>query len=197
VNRQRSVVTVALALLAAASSIGVWQLRRDEAPPVLLGPPRSDYVLIDFDLLALDLDGKESFWAAGPRLTRHPGLGTLDIEQPRFSSPDKHGAVWTSRADRAFVNREGTELQLLQAAEVRGPAPAVGAPILLRSEALTLYPREQRLVSDVAVTVTEPGSILSATGLRADLNAQRVELLKDVRIRHEASRDQAKSSAQR
>ncbi len=183
---RRRAVTALLLLVAAGSGIWVWQLRRDAGPPELVGPPRSDYLLFDFDLIALDAAGKESFAASGPRLTRHPHLGTLDIEAPLFSSPDDGGKIWTSSANRAWVDREGTELRLIGNAQVRGPTAPGTEPILLQSEALTLFPRERRVVSDLAVTVTEPGSILTATGLRGDLNARRVELLSNVRIRHAA-----------
>jgi lipopolysaccharide export system protein LptC len=178
-------VLVILLLTAAVSGWWAWQLRDDDEPPALVGPPRSDYLLFDFDLIALDGAGKESFAASGPRLSRHPHLGTLDIEQPRFSSPDESGAVWTSRADRAWVNAEGSELRLLGDAQIRGPAATDVDPLLMRSESLVLFPRLHKVESALPVTITEPGSILTATGLRGDLNARRVELLSDVRIQHD------------
>lgn len=185
-SNARVLVLALLVLAAIGSAIWVWQLRGDEELPALMGPPRSDYLLYDFDLIALDEAGKESFSASGPRLTRHPNLGTLDIEAPRFSSPDSNGRVWTGTAKRAWVNKEGTELRMLGDARVSGPAAEDVAPTLLRSEALSVFPREHRVDSDVAVTVTEPGSILSAIGMRANLDAQQVELLSDVRIHHDA-----------
>ena len=182
--RSRQSAAVLLVLVAAASSVWVWQLRRAEAPPALVGPPRSDYLLFDFELVALDGEGEASFYASGPSLSRHPHLGTLDIIDPRFSSPDTDGGIWTSSARRAHINSEGTRLDLLGAAEVIGPESDAGEPIRLRSELLTVFPREQRVSSEQPVTITQPGSILNATGLRADLNSRRIELLSNVRTRH-------------
>lgn len=182
----RRIVAVLLFAAAVLSGVWVWQLRKDDSPPSLVGPPRSDYALHDFSLIALDEAGKESFTASGPRLSRHPHLGTIDIEQPRFSSPDASGGVWTSRSTRAWVNREGSEMRLLGDALVEGPVESGVDPLRVRSEALTLFPRDRRIESAVAVTVTEPGSILTATGLRGEMDTRRVELLSDVRIRHEA-----------
>ena len=193
-NSPRRFAAALLALIAAVSSLWVWQMRRDDGPPVLIGPPRSDYLLYDFELLALDEGGKESFMASGPRLTRHPNLGTLDIESPKFSSPDASGDVWTSSAKRAWVNKEGSELRMMGAAEVRGPSAENIDPTMLRSESLTVFPRENRVVSEAAVTVTEPGSILTAIGLRANLDTQQVELLSDVRIHYEGRQSNARKS---
>lgn len=193
-SNARGIVLALLVLATVGSAIWVWQLRREQEPPTLIGPPRADYLLYDFDLIALDEDGKESFAASGPRLTRHPSLGTLDIEAPRFSSPDSNGRVWTGKAKRAWVNKEGTELRMLGDASVSSPTVANQAPTLLRSESLVVFPREHRVASDVAVTVTEPGSILSAIGMRANLDAQQVELLSDVRIHHDARKPRSSQS---
>ena len=175
-----------LALFVLASSWLLWQWRDDDAPPPLVGPPRSDYQLIDFELIALDEAGKESFAAHGPRLERHPQLATIDIEQPRFVFPNAEGERWTSRAERAWVNRDGSELRLIDKVLVEGPTVAAEEPIRLRSQRLTVFPKQDRVETDAAVTVTEPGSILRGRGMRADLATHRVELLSEVRIRHEA-----------
>ena len=180
-----------LAVLAAVSGWLLWQLRERDAAPVMVGPPRSDYSLEDFQLVALDAAAQESFLARGPRLSRHPQLGTIDIEQPRFSFPQNDAAPgmapWTSRAERAWVSRDGSELRLSGAVALRGPANDPQAPMLV-TERLTVFPRDDRVETDAAVTVTEPGSILRARGLRAELDTRRVELLSEVRIRHEPPR---------
>jgi lipopolysaccharide export system protein LptC len=176
-----------LALVAAATGWLLWQLREQAPPAELLGPPRSDYSLERFELVALDSDGRESFYATGPRLARHPQLGTIDIEQPRFAFPDSNGERWTSRARRAWVSRDGSELRLHDAVELRGP-PGQAEPLRLLTDRLDVFPRDNRVATESAVTVTEPGSILRARGLRADLDTRRVELLSEVRIRHEPPR---------
>ena len=43
-----------LLLVAAVTGWFVWQLQLGEEPLPLVGPPRSDYVLVDFELVSLD-----------------------------------------------------------------------------------------------------------------------------------------------
>jgi lipopolysaccharide export system protein LptC len=174
-----------LTLLAIATGALLWQLRDQSRPTELLGPPRADYRLEVFELIALDADGRESFQARGPRLDRHPQLGTIDIEQPRFVIPDQDGAPWKARSRRAWLSRDGNELQLHGAVVLLGPQESDAAPIRLETERLNVFPRENRVDTDLAVTGTEPGSILRGRGMRADLDARRVELMSEVRIRHE------------
>ena len=106
---------VLLALLAAGSGVLLWQLRDPGDDDQLLGPPRSDYLLIDYELIALDAAGRESFSARGPLLARHPQLGSLDLGQPLFEFPDQNGGRWTARAEAAWVDGDGEELRLMTA----------------------------------------------------------------------------------
>lgn len=165
-----------LFLLALVTGWMVWQLRVDQEPPPLYGPPRSDYVLVDFEMLALDDVGNESFSAAGPMLARHPYLGTLDIERPSFLFPDSDGQPWHARSGRAWVAQDGAELRLADGVEFDGPPDAQGARIELRTPDLTVLPKANLVRTDAVVTLTGPGSILRGHGLRADLDARRFQL---------------------
>lgn len=175
-----------LPLLLAAALTGwlVWQLREDDAPPQLIGPPRSDYYVDTFELIAFDDAGAESFSMCGPRLSRHPQLGTFEIEQPRLHMPGEDGG-WQGRAERGWISAEGDRLRLLDTVALQGPAAAGEEPLRLATQELELRPKENLALSDSPVTITGPGSILRGRGLRADLDAQRVELLAEVTGRYE------------
>jgi lipopolysaccharide export system protein LptC len=165
-----------LFLVAAGSGWLVWQLQRAEAPAPLYGPPRSDYVLIDFELVALDENGGESFRVNGPMLARHPNLGTLDVKEPRFRFPDSGGKLWDASAGRAWVSQRGDELRLSEDVKFDGPPGRGGGRIALRTPELTVLPKENAVRNESAVTVTGPGSILRGRNLRADLDARRFRL---------------------
>ena len=66
--------------IALATGWWAWQLQEKEAPPPFVGPPRSDYAVDQFELIAFDDAGAESFSLRGPRLARHPELGSFDVE---------------------------------------------------------------------------------------------------------------------
>lgn len=163
----------------------VW-LRQDRAEePSFIGPPRSDYVLEDFTLTALNGAGALSFEGSAPRLSRHPFAGTLAIERPDFALHSEGGDVWKAVAERATVNADGDELTLTERASIARVPSATARPLTLAGEALTFRVNENRVLSDDPVTITSPGSILSGRGLDADLNAERVSILSRVRLRYE------------
>ena len=100
-------IALLLAALAAESGWLLWSLREPAPAEVLTGPPRSDYQLVDFSLVALDAEGRESFVATGPRLARHPFAGTIEVSEPVLTLPqrDAEGRVqsarWSARARSA------------------------------------------------------------------------------------------------
>lgn len=177
----RLLSTAILLLVAAVTSVLVWRLWQREEPATLYGPPRSDYTLTNFDLIALDDEGKESFRVTGPMLARHPYLGTLDIEQPRFRFPDADGQPWNARGDRAWAGADGKELRLIGDVAFDGPPRADSGRIALRTPHLNIFPDAREIATDAPVDITQPGATLRGRGLHADLDARRFRLLSEVR----------------
>jgi len=184
VSASQRLALVLLALAAAVTGWLVWQLREEDAPPQLVGPPRSDYFVDQFELIAFDEAGAESFSLSGPRLSRHPQLGTIEIEQPRLRMPGE-GQGWQGRSDRGWISAEGDRVRrcILPVGIHRASVRSRRHPV--RSSEIELLPRENRALSSETVTITGAGSILRGRGLRADLDAKRVELLAEVTGRYE------------
>ena len=165
-----------LALLVALSGWWLYRLQRAEEPPALVGPPRSDYTLEAFELVALDDTGGESFSVQGPRLARHPYLGTLNIERPQMRFLDDGGATWNTRATTAFVSKDADLVRMEGDVRVQGPAEGDAQPLLLSTAKLNFRPDADRIDTDAAVTITGPGSILRGRDLEADLDTRRFDL---------------------
>ena len=178
------------ALLAAAVASGwaVWHQRGKDASLAAL-PGQPDYVLEDFELVALDEHGKESFTLRAPRLARDPDAKTLDITTPLFLIPPRagsQGAPWEVRSKTGWVSAKGEELRL------RGDVTAVSAgatgPTTLASEEMNVFPKAKRANSAAQVTVTQPGSILRGRGLEVSLDSRQYTLQSEVTSRYVPSR---------
>lgn len=184
----RTVALVVLTLVAAASGWLAWQLRERAEVPPLVGPPRSDYALHDFEMVALDDAGEEAFSVTGPRLVRHPFLQTLTLDEPRLRFPDRAGGEWRAAAGAGWVAADGDELHLTDDVRVDGPFAPPQPQTALRTQSLRLYPDTDTVASDAVVTLTQAGSILRARGLRGDLAARRYDLLHDVEATYDPTR---------
>lgn len=183
----RGIATVLLLIAAAISGWALWNQRNKEgAQAVPTG--RADYVLEDFELVALNEQGQESFTLRAPRLARDPDSKTMDIATPLFLIPSRagtQGAPWEVRSKTGWVSAKGEELRLRGDVKADGRT-ADGNTTRMRTEQLNVFPKDKRATSAVAVTVTRPGLILNGRGLEADLGAERVLLKSDVKGRYES-----------
>jgi len=178
-----------LLLLLAGALVSAWSawIQRDDAVEVEAGPVRSGYVLHDFELVTLDDAGKESFSLKAPELRQTPGARTMELTTPLFLMPDHHGSHWEIRSRSGWVNEDSDEIRL------RGDVVAVspmGAsrPTTMNTEELDVFPNQNLATSSVVVTTTSPGTTMRGTGMRAHLADKRVELLSEVKLRHEPNR---------
>jgi lipopolysaccharide export system protein LptC len=181
----RAVVTILLLLGALASGWSVWNQRSKDAA-ITSAAARADYVLIDFELTALNAQGKESFTLRAPRLARDPEKKTLDIATPLFLIPPGQGAgndAWEVRAKDGWVSADGDELRLQ--GDVKGVSSGASGPsTTIASRELTVYPDARRASAQGQVVVTRPGSILTGRGLRLDLASKQYSFKSEVHHRY-------------
>ena len=183
----RTIIVVLLTVVASLTGWSLWQKRlKDQGQTVPTG--RADYVLQDFELVALNEQGQESFTLRAPRLARDPNAKTMDITTPLFLIPPRAGSQgepWEVRSKTGWVSAKGEELRLR--GDVKADSQTVdGKTIQMRSEQLNVFPRDRRATSSSAVTLTQPGLILNGRGLEVDLDAKRALLKSNVKGRYES-----------
>jgi lipopolysaccharide export system protein LptC len=176
---------VLLAFVAAATQWLVWLNERGGDDDAFTGPPRSDYVLSDFELDVLNDDGVLAFTVTAPRLAKHPQLDTLAIDAPRFRMFDGKRNEWRASARTGWVRDDAKELRLTGDVDAERIASATAGAVAIASEQLTALLDENRITSDTAVTIRQAGSILRGIGLRADLDTDRFLLEQKVSVRYE------------
>lgn len=172
-------IVLLLALLAGGSQWLLWYLRLPAERPGFVGPPRSDYLLEDFDLKVLNERGITSFTVRAPRLNRHPTDGTLSMDTPDMVMTDAHGRRWHARSERGQVSPKADVVELAGDVVLERAGAGAEPDLVLRTSDLTAWPEQDRMATESAVTIEQPGSILRGRGLRADLNEDKFELLAD------------------
>jgi lipopolysaccharide export system protein LptC len=181
----RGIITLLLLLGALLSGWAVWNQHKKEAQPTAL-VGRSDYMLEQFELIALNKQGKESFTLRAPRLVRDPSVKTMDIAAPVFVIPpgeESDGGTWEVRARNGWVSADGDELRLRD--DVTGTSTGrSGGPTTMKTEELNVYPEAQRAVAPGQVVISQPGSILSGRGLQLNLASKQYSFKSEVRHRY-------------
>ncbi|MBS3958169.1 MAG: LPS export ABC transporter periplasmic protein LptC [Xanthomonadaceae bacterium] len=175
----RGLLGLLLGAGALASGLALWWLR--EPPPPPAPDTRADYRLEGFEMSALREDGSEGFTVAGPLLERDGEGAAIVLSTPRFGFPARQpGRRWEVRSGSAWVGPDHREVRLLEGVEMDGPPNRHGEAVRFSTDRLSVFPEEDRARTDAAVTIVQGRSILRATGLEVDLEAQTYELLADV-----------------
>lgn len=177
----RTSLTVFLLLAALISGWSVWR-HRTQAPDASANGGRPDYVLHDFELVALDNAGRESFTLRAPTMSRNPDQRSMEMATPVFLLPDSDAQYWRVSANTGWVAADGNELRLR--GDVRVDSPPQARKVAMNTEQLNVFPDKDLATSSAVVTITQPGSILRGRGLETNLASKRYELKSQVRTRY-------------
>ncbi len=173
-------------ILLLAAIVSGWSAckNRDIPAPNRVLTDRSDYVMRDFEMIALTSEGKEAVTVRAPEMARNPQDQTYTITSPLFLLPEEAGRSWELRAKTGWLSAKGEELRLRGG--VHGTSPEGGArKAEFRTETLNVFPDRDIARTDDVVTVTQPGSRLSGRGFEANLKTQDYEFKSQVRSIYE------------
>lgn len=174
-------LTVGLVLLVAAilSGYSAWR-NRAKPTPEGVGADRSDYVMHNFEVVALDKQGKESVTLRAPEMHRNPADQSFDITTPLFLLPDREGHYWQVRSKTGWMSPDHKELRLF--GNVTGTSPSQAATATtFRTERLNVFPDRNIANTSLAVTITQPGSILNGVGFETNLKTKAYEFQSQVK----------------
>ncbi|MGY0505303.1 LPS export ABC transporter periplasmic protein LptC [Luteimonas sp. e5] len=175
-----------LVLLVAAIAVGWGILHERRQPPgEAAAQARADYLLHDFEIIALRKDGSEGFTLRAPQLARSPDTREMDIDNPVFTFPHRDGSHWRSRSASGWVDGEGNHLRLRGDVQLDNPDGDSG--LTMQTEALDVFRDRDIATSDGLVTITQPGSIARGRGLEARLDENRFILKSEVRAQYAPS----------
>jgi lipopolysaccharide export system protein LptC len=178
----RAIVAVVLVAVALFSGWSAWN-NRDRRSEESVDPDRSSYVLRDFQMTALDKEGKESVTLQAPYMQSSPQDKSYTVQSPLFLVPDENGSHWETRSKTAWISATGDKA-ILQDDVVANSAPGAANPTDFKTSRLDLLPNENRAVTDQVVTVTQPGSILTGRGFEMNLDTRQYTFQSKVKSRY-------------
>lgn len=167
-------------LLGALAALTYWlnaQVHVDE--PSFDGSRRHDpdVVIENFRAVNLDQDGRVRQALVARRAEHYPDDLTMSFDTPviTFTDPGKPRLDVTAdhalvTDDRAHVYFEGHVKAVREAASTPDGKP--DGPITVTSDFLHVIPGEDRVVTDRAVTITDPRGTINSIGLNLDDKAK-------------------------
>lgn len=165
-------------LLGAVTALTYWlnaQIQPGNASFDGSGRHDTDLYFENFKVISLDADGRvrQSITA---KLARHfPDDDTTEFESPLITFSDPGKAPVSVSADRGVIS--GDQRNAYFIGNVKGVRAAIegeadNGPIVVTSEYLHVLPKEDKIETDKAVTISDPRGIINGTGMEFDNKAK-------------------------
>jgi len=172
-------------LLMLMIALATWWLVKHTPLPDAPAPARvvrsePDYSMRGFALERFDSDGRLKIRIEGDLLRHFPDTDRLEIEGVRIQAFAPDGRETLATARRALGNGDGSEVQLLGAAEVTSRDSA-GQPVFIRSEFLHAFLVVERVRTHLPVLARFGGAEVRAAGIDYDNATRRLEFAGPVR----------------
>ena len=180
-NARVWLLLLALGLTAA----GTWWLLRQVTPPLAQKPaPPShtpDYYFTGATVTTLDKQGKPKAILTAPRMLHHPDDDSVEIFAPRIEYFQAGGPPWHVQADHGLLPSGGKLVDLDGHVTMQRQASNGGAPLIIHTDRMSVNLDTNIAVTSDPVEILQGTSRVTAVGMQAFLNGNRLVLETSVR----------------
>lgn len=179
-DRSAGGVAGLLVVVLGASVLLYYWVAPEKKVQDFVGPPRSGYVLTNFNLDSYNEQGKVAFKLIAPHLERREGDDSLYINTPDFVLPpvkEPDTPPWKGHSQYGWVNKDGSLLKLQGKVHMDRIAFATTPPASIDTSEVTAWPKENRLETAEAARIVQGSSTMDGVGMRANLDTKHLELL--------------------
>jgi lipopolysaccharide export system protein LptC len=159
---------LAIVAVLAGGSIWLEHLTRSDEPVVASDKQAPDFLADTVQIVGFADDGSRRYTLNSPQVTHLPQSDTTAFDLPRLQLVSSNRLLQIT-ADRGEAGPEGKQVDFVGNVEAeRDSGSPTGEPLHLSTAQLTVWPEEQRAVSEVPVTVTSGSRRADANRMEAD-----------------------------
>lgn len=159
-----------IALLALMAGVSVWLERITEQEHRVKSAESSQepsFIVDKLTLRRFDLSGKVQYVLVADHMTHYGNREFTELANPRLDYLNRPEPVQVV-ADKAEVDKNGEVIHLTGKVLVKRDAHADKPESTLRSEAMTIWPDDEKMRSEVPVTLTQGQSVVNALRMDSD-----------------------------
>jgi lipopolysaccharide export system protein LptC len=135
-----------------------------------------DYIIEQFSVVRMAKDGKPSYIVSGDKLVHRPIDDASEIDKPVVRNLSSTHPPMDMKADHARVDENNSRVQLKGNVQIDRAAQDKGQAMQMTTQALTVYPDEDRMETNQAVQIVQGGATATGAGMKAN-NATRQVVL--------------------
>jgi lipopolysaccharide export system protein LptC len=160
-------------------------LEEEEEAQHVSGPHEPDYYLLQMVRRTMNREGGLQSVLSAEEVFHYPDDDTTELAHPHMEIYNGGENPWQVVADRGTVKSDNEVIFLHGPVEIwRVDADGRREYEILTSE-LRVFPKVQYAETDNAATIKSPTTVTKTRGFRANFEHNRLELLEQVRTRHE------------
>jgi len=151
-----------LALVGVLAAMSFWLERATtsgELDRKAKGRHAPDFIVEKFNVQRFDAGGALLQTLTAERMTHFPDTDSSEVVTPSLTYYRPEAPTYVS-ARMAELLQDGREVKLSGTVRISRPASASGPATLIQSEALTVFPDEERAVGNVPVTLTQGTNVV-------------------------------------
>ena len=136
-----------------------------------------------FRAVRLNSAGVREYVVESPRLWQWPGQGGIQIEQPVMDWYQPNGQIreWRVQAEQGWIAADNQSVRLDGEVTMHRSAESGKPPVVVTTRDVLIRLDERQAETAAPARAVTPAGELRAVGLRAFLDAERLELLSEVR----------------
>ncbi len=135
-----------------------------------------DYIVEKFSFVRMSEAGAPHYIFSGAKLTHRPVDDTSDVEAPQLRAINPDQPVTTISARQARIAHADNTVQLQGNVSVFRPAAPGVQNMKLATQALTVFPDEDRMETDRAVDMELGRNTVHGVGMQADNATQKIHI---------------------
>jgi lipopolysaccharide export system protein LptC len=177
-HRYRLSVGLVLGLFGAFGSFWLVELmnRAGEEMQAGIKVNEPDYIVENFSFVRMTKTGQPSYIISGDKLTHRPVDDSSDIVKPVVRSLSGENPPMDIRARFARVDQDNTRVTLKQDVRIDRAASKDTREMHLATQALTVFPEEDRMETDQPVRLQFGDATATGTGMQANNATRQVHL---------------------
>lgn len=175
-HRWRLVATIVVGTFLAFGSLWLLQvMQRGDQQSAFDASNEPDYIVDKFSFVRMTPEGTPRYLFYGDKLTHRPVGDVSEVESPIMVSMSPTAPPMTITARQARIRHQQNEVDLLGKVDIVRPPSPTTEGLRLKTEALTVYPDEERMRTDKKVQVDLGDAVVTGTGMQADNAARQIE----------------------
>ena len=136
-----------------------------------------DYIVDKFSFVRMTPQGKPGYIISGDKLTHRPSDDSLDVVQPVVLNVGSKQPPMTMVAKEAHINQTENIVDLKGDVDIRRPQQGAVQALTLKTQALTVFPDEERMETKQPFDMLLGATALSGVGMKANNATGQLEVL--------------------